>query len=70
MIGQQMPAACRAEFAIAFFRLVIDADIVFPLGNFHGFGLPKAERSDRRSRPAPARAAMAEARRNDITRHG
>src|SRR5215471_10635483 len=43
MVRHEVPAAQLADFAVALFRLLIDADAVLALGDFHRFWLPETE---------------------------
>src|SRR4029453_2311069 len=70
MVRQQVPAADLAELAVTSFRLVVDANVAFALGDLHRLGLPEAEGVDRCSRPAPARRAMAETCRGRLAGDG
>ena len=70
MMGQQVSAAGLAEFAVALFGLVVDANVALTLGDLHRVGFPEAERIDGRSRPTAARRAMTETRRDRLAGHG
>src|SRR5690349_6500812 len=69
MDGQQMPTAELAELAVALLRLVVDADIVLALGDFHGAGLPQRECVDGRRRPAATGRAVTESRCDGFAGH-
>src|SRR6266705_6579989 len=70
MMGQQVSATGHAEFAVALFGLVVDANAALALGDLHRVGFPEAERVDGRRRPTAARRAMTETRRDRLAGDG
>ena len=67
VLGHQVAAALLAVLAVAELRLREGRDVLCPLGDLHGFGLPQAEGVHRSARPRATRTAMAVAHRLGIS---
>src|SRR6266702_3092106 len=70
VLGENVPAAGLAPFAVAHRALVVGADVVRAARDPHVLRIPQGEGVDRAGGPTPARAAMAITHAGRLARHG
>src|SRR6266702_2149692 len=70
VLGEHVPAAGLAPFAVAHRGLVVGADVIRAARDPHVLRVPQGEGVDRAGGPTPARAAMAITHAGRLARHG